>query len=39
MSDETCCCGHVYDEHERGKACTIDDCPCIHFEADENDDA
>jgi len=37
--DATCTCGHVYDEHERGVECTIDDCPCVHFEADEDDEA
>lgn len=31
--DETCACGHHYDEHEPPE-CTIDGCPCIHFEAD-----
>lgn len=40
MDDTTiCCCGHVWDEHEGGKECTVEGCKCIHFEADKDLDA
>lgn len=42
----TCTCGHAEDEHEDGSSlgtpCTVsvdgEDCPCLMFEADEEDD-
>lgn len=44
MSDPTCHCGHVEDEHIPGGPCQVDmadgdeptDCPCIHFELNED---
>lgn len=29
---DICYCGHVRDEHEEGKDCTVEGCDCIHFE-------
>lgn len=41
-ADEVCECGHVYDEHNNGRGCTVypDDndgyrCPCVHFDLAE----
>ena len=34
----TCTCGHVLDEHEHGAECTIERCPCVHFEEDPEAD-
>lgn len=38
--DSICACGHVYDEHERGRECRVmiagdgqeEPCSCVHFE-------
>lgn len=35
---ETCTCGDVLDEHDDGDECTVDGCPCIAFEAAEEDE-
>ncbi len=35
MDDETCTCGHVYDEHDRGVECEVEGCDCWQFEADD----
>lgn len=41
--NDTCACGHVRDEHHQqgtdpkypgSRRCTIETCPCIHFEED-----
>ncbi len=32
----TCTCGHAIEEHPNGSAC--DECECIHYEADEEDE-
>lgn len=41
MSDD-CACGHVMDEHEWSDGhpteCSVEDCPCIYFEAADDDD-
>lgn len=35
----TCACGDEYDEHEEGgRACLVERCGCIHYEAAEEDD-
>jgi hypothetical protein len=34
-----CECGHVWDEHEKGVACTVEDCKCVHFERADDEDA
>lgn len=36
-TDPNCVCGHAEDEHEYegGFACEVTDCPCIHYEPDE----
>ena len=40
----TCTCGHDEEEHgddpeyPGSSACNIDDCDCVCFEADEDDD-
>ena len=36
---ETCCCGHVADEHEPEGAgpCEIDGCGCVYFDWDGED--
>jgi len=37
ITDTTQChCGHVLDEHEDGKECTVEGCGCIHFAADHD---
>ncbi len=40
---ETCACGDVFDEHyeDNGKVgkCQVEGCPCIYFDAEEDDDA
>ena len=36
---DTCCCGHVLDEHDRGVECTIGGCLCVHYEEDVGDAA
>jgi hypothetical protein len=39
--DETCTCGHVFDEHggdeehPGSSKCNINDCDCVCFEEDE----
>lgn len=35
--DETCTCGHAYDEHDEdeGLECTVDGCDCRYYEQDE----
>ena len=48
MSEPTCHCGHVQDEHNPGGPCEAyaptdqadesDDCPCIYFELNEDAD-
>ena len=46
MSEPTCHCGHVEDEHNPGGPCQglvpsgdeLTDCYCIHFELDEDAD-
>ena len=32
-----CVCGHELDEHDEKSACAVDDCPCIYFEADDDE--
>jgi hypothetical protein len=36
MSEQTCACGHVRDEHTStaSRPCLIEDCPCLAFEHD-----
>ncbi len=43
----TCFCGHVQDEHQHhgenpdapnASACTIDDCDCLMFEVEPDDE-
>lgn len=35
----TCYCDHEYDEHdEQDNSCTVPDCPCFHYEEDEDED-
>lgn len=42
--DSVCTCGHVYDEHGGDEhypgstACNVDDCDCICFDRDEEDE-
>ena len=34
----TCACGDEYDEHEHGGGpCTVEGCPCVHYEEDDAD--
>lgn len=40
ITDTSICeCGHVWDEHEEGKSCCVEDCKCIHFDMAEDQDA
>ena len=35
VSEPVCYCGHVLDEHDEYHKCTVEDCPCFHFEEDQ----
>lgn len=45
MTDESVCyCGHVADEHEPNAhgqpvQCTVEDCRCVQFELNEDEDS
>jgi len=43
---DRCECGHIRDEHDANRACTVDDdlgsgepsrCPCFHFDPEGTD--
>lgn len=42
--DESCVCGHIYDEHggdpdyPGSTACAIEDCDCLCFDLNEEED-
>jgi hypothetical protein len=33
--EPTCVCGHEWGSHDQLLACTIEDCPCFYYEANE----
>jgi hypothetical protein len=36
MSEPVCHCGHVLDEHDEYRMCTVAGCDCIHYERDRD---
>ncbi len=36
MTEPVCHCGHVLDEHDEYRMCTVVGCDCIHYERDRD---